>query len=95
MRIDKLVLQKNICDPKTLSSSTNTITSGHLERTVENYDLYWVGDTFYVVRDGNVAVVMPQGTGYLRGPEGVKKATELAKRFPRPTVDAPASASTS
>lgn len=97
MRVDKIIFHRNIVDPKSYNGSMASATSGHVEKTVEDYDLYWLGDTFYVVRESKyVAVVMPQATGYLRGPEGAKKAAELAKRFPRPApLDASESSSTS
>lgn len=85
MRINKLLLARNINDPKTMSGSHGTLTSGHVEKTIEDYDLYMVGDSFYIVRDGQyVAVAMPQGTAYLSGDDGAKKAADLLKRFPRP-----------
>src|SRR5579872_2042939 len=94
VRLDKFMLTRGttINDPKSMSGAHGTFTSGHiLENSIEDYDLYLLGEAVYIVREDNIAVVLPSGTAYIRGPEAARRAADLLKKFPRPEKTPPTS----
>lgn len=85
MRVDRFQPKFAVSDPMLLGGGLqSTFTSGHLGKSVEDYDIYFVNGTTYVCREGCVAVFSDAGTCYIRGADGKRVSGELANKYPRP-----------
>lgn len=89
MRINKYYPARASCDPK-LQGSYSAFTACYTGGV--QYDLYFLNNTFYVVRDYCVGFYTAHGCGFIDGKEGRRLSEDLLKKFPRPGTEAHAQA---
>lgn len=83
MRLNKFSPAKAAPDP-TGSGSYMTFISGHVEKTVADYDLYLSQGIVYVCRGSHIAIHAPAGICFVSGEDGKRIAQDFAKKWPRP-----------